>query len=167
MSLSIFGVRHHGVGCARALFDALEKLRPDLILVEGPPDAERALSFVADAKMKPPVAMLVYAPDEPSRAAFYPFASFSPEWIALKYAASQNVPVRFIDLPCSVRFALDKASEEKAKSESEEAQDDGTQEKAAESDASGSEVVPRSLAQEIRDDPLGALARAASVSFTE
>ncbi len=166
MSLSIFGVRHHGVGCARALFDALEKLRPDLVLVEGPPDAERALAAVADAKMKPPVAMLVYAPDEPSRAAFYPFASFSPEWIALKYAASQNVPIRFIDLPCSIRFALDKAAEEAAKNGTKETNEESEKEP-DETEASENATVTKSLAQEIREDPLGALARAADVPDPE
>ena len=34
----IFGIRHHGPGSARSLRAALEQLRPDAILVEGPPD---------------------------------------------------------------------------------------------------------------------------------
>jgi len=33
MSVSIFGVRHHGPGCARSLRAALKKLQPDIVLV--------------------------------------------------------------------------------------------------------------------------------------
>ncbi len=42
--------------------------------------------------MQPPVALLVYAPDEPQRAAFFPFTHFSPEWQALRYAFGRRVP---------------------------------------------------------------------------
>ena len=33
----LFGIRHHGPGCARSLLRALDELRPDCILIEGPP----------------------------------------------------------------------------------------------------------------------------------
>ena len=36
--------------------------------------------------MRPPVALLVYAPDGPRVATFYPMADFSPEWVALRWA---------------------------------------------------------------------------------
>ena len=49
--------------------------------------------------MKPPVALLVYAADEPRARVFYPFAEFSPEWQAIRYALARGVPVRFMDLP--------------------------------------------------------------------
>jgi hypothetical protein len=55
--------------------------------------------LAASAAMVPPVALLVYVPDEPRRAVYYPFARFSPEWQALRYAAAANIPARFIDLP--------------------------------------------------------------------
>ena len=34
--------------------------------------------------MEPPVALLAYAADDPARAAFWPFAVFSPEWQAIR-----------------------------------------------------------------------------------
>ena len=34
-------------------------------------------------------------------AAFYPFAAFSPEWVALRWALDHGVPVRFADLPAT------------------------------------------------------------------
>ncbi|HWL86396.1 MAG TPA: DUF5682 family protein, partial [Polyangiaceae bacterium] len=44
-------------------------------------------------------ALLVYASHAPSRAVFYPFAVFSPEWQAILYALERDIPVRFMDLP--------------------------------------------------------------------
>ena len=55
--------------------------------------------------MQPPVALLTYVPDEPARAAFYPFARFSPEWRAIRYALDHDVPVRFMDLPAANKLA--------------------------------------------------------------
>ena len=49
--------------------------------------------------MEPPIALLAYATGEPSKAAFWPFAVFSPEWQALQWAAKNGVQARFCDLP--------------------------------------------------------------------
>src|SRR5262249_15786152 len=99
MSLNIFGIRHHGPGSSRSLRKALETLRPDCLLVEGPPDAVDALPLLAHPQMKPPVALLIYPPDQPQRAVFYPFAVFSPEWQALDYGLAPHIPPPFIDFP--------------------------------------------------------------------
>jgi hypothetical protein len=107
MSIHVFGIRHHGSGSARSLLHALVELAPDAILVEGPPDAQNIVTLAADEGMQPPVAMLVYAADEPQKAAYYPFAVFSPEWQAIRYGVSQNVPVRFMDMPLTMQFALE------------------------------------------------------------
>src|SRR5450432_4244841 len=105
LSISVFGIRHHGPGCARSLRGALEALEPDIVLVEGPPDAQNVLPLLSHEEMKPPVALLIYAPDEPKRAAYYPFTYFSPEWQALQYAAQRNIPARFMDLPQAIQLA--------------------------------------------------------------
>nr|WP_201761723.1 DUF5682 family protein [Nonomuraea sp. K271] len=99
------GVRHHGPGSARAVRDALERLRPGVILIEGPPEADRIVSLAPG--MEPPVALLAHVPGQPSRAAFWPFAVFSPEWQAILYATSAGVPVRFCDLPAAHSLAGD------------------------------------------------------------
>lgn len=101
----IFGIRHHGPGSARSLVEALEALRPDAVLIEGPPDAQEVLEFAAREELEPPVALLVYVEGEPERAVFYPFAPYSPEWQAIKYGLAHRVPVRFMDLPQSHRLA--------------------------------------------------------------
>ena len=97
--ISVFGIRHHGPGSARSLLQALESLRPDIVLVEGPPDANELIPLAADAQMTPPIALLIYLPDQPQRAVYYPFTQFSPEWRAIQFALANKVPVRFMDLP--------------------------------------------------------------------
>lgn len=99
MTVHLFGIRHHGPGSARSLRRALGALQPDLILIEGPPDADALIPLVGDAAMQPPVALLVYNPDQPQQAAWYPFALFSPEWQALAYAHEHGIPAQFMDLP--------------------------------------------------------------------
>ncbi len=120
MGVTVFGIRHHGPGCARSLRRALDELRPDVVVMEGPPDAERLLSWVAHGGLKPPVAILVYQVDEPRRAAYFPFAVFSPEWQTLAWAAHNKVPVRFMDLPQSHQLALEKLEEGDARKAEEE-----------------------------------------------
>ncbi|MCX9155623.1 DUF5682 family protein [Niveibacterium sp. 24ML] len=104
--IHLFGIRHHGPGCARSLMRALTELQPDCLLVEGPPEGEAMLPLICDAALLPPVALLIYNPEDSREAAFYPFAAFSPEWNALRYAVERGIPTRFIDLPVGHRFAL-------------------------------------------------------------
>jgi hypothetical protein len=103
----LFGVRHHGPGSARSLLRALETLDPDIVLVEGPPDANDMLPLAAQAGLTPPVALLVYAREQPRAAAMYPFAEYSPEWQAIQFALARRKPVQFIDLPQAHRLRLD------------------------------------------------------------
>ncbi|WP_075793639.1 DUF5682 family protein [Massilia putida] len=112
MSVHLFGIRHHGPGCARSLAQALAALAPDCILVEGPPEADALARFAGHADLVPPVALLLYAPADPQRAVFYPFAEFSPEWQALRYASEHGVNLRFCDLPQTHRFALNTTREQ-------------------------------------------------------
>lgn len=107
--VTLLGVRHHGPGSARAVAAALTALRPDAVLVEGPPEADPIIALAGREEMVPPVALLAHAVDEPARAAFWPFAAFSPEWVAIRHALDTGVPVRFIDLPAATGFALDQA----------------------------------------------------------
>lgn len=108
----LFGIRHHGPGCARSLLAALQELQPDCVLIEGPPEGEAVLEFIAHETMEPPVALLVFNPDNSQQAAFYPFAQFSPEWQALQFSYAQQVPVRFMDLSLSHAFALTQNAKE-------------------------------------------------------
>jgi hypothetical protein len=105
--VSVLGIRHHGPGSARSVVAELDRLRPEIVLIEGPADAEPVLKLAADPGLVPPVALLAYAPEAPGDSSFWPFAVFSPEWQALVWAAAHEVPVRFCDLPASVMLAAD------------------------------------------------------------
>ena len=85
---------------------ALAEQHPDVVLIEGPPEADGLVALAADEEMRPPVALLGYVPGEPQQAAFWPFAVFSPEWQAIGYALGAGVPVRFCDLPAAHQLAM-------------------------------------------------------------
>ena len=138
--IRLFGIRHHGPGSARSLVRALEVYDPDVVLIEGPPDANELLPLASNAGLEPPVALLVYAQDEPRKAVMYPFAKFSPEWQAMQFALSRERALRFIDLPHVHRFA-----------DSQEERDD----------------APVSEEETLRGDPLRPLAVAAGYGDTE
>ncbi len=103
---TFFGIRHHGPGSAHSMLLALEAAPPDLILIEGPPEGDALLHLVNDPAMQPPVALLVYNPKNLHQASFFPFAEFSPEWQAILFGLRHNIPVRFMDLPMELTFAL-------------------------------------------------------------
>ncbi len=157
-AIHVLGIRHHGPGCARSVKRALERLQPDIVLVEGPPDADGVLPLLAEEGMTPPVALLVYAPDRPREAAFYPFTDFSPEWQALRWASSAEVPARFIDLPISVQFRSKRDEEDAAAAKAEGADED---------EAESEEAEPEEEHPDDHVDPIGQLAAAAGYSDGE
>jgi hypothetical protein len=160
--IKIFGIRHHGPACARSLVLALNKMQPDIILIEGPQDAEEIIPLAIDKEMKPPVSLLVYVPDKPSYAVYYPFAEFSPEWQAIHYALAHEIPARFMDLPMNIQLAAQIADDEKnaaLQQESIDTQDD--QETDDDSDAEPDKK------EELRSDPLHYLAVAAGFPDSE
>lgn len=138
MTTTVLGVRHHGPGSARAVAAALDELRPDAVLIEGAPELDAVAPLAGSAAMEPPVAALVYCPDEPRRSSFYPFARFSPEWVALRWGLAHEVPVSFVDLPAAHALADRPTVDEP---------DDGS--------------------SEARSDPLGVLAAAAGFDDAE
>jgi Family of unknown function (DUF5682) len=103
--VSYFGIRHHGPGSARRLAEALDALAPSVVLIEGPADASSLLPMLADPAMVLPVALVTYAEDDPSRATFFPFAQYSPEYQAACWAVRHGAELRFIDLPASDRLS--------------------------------------------------------------
>jgi hypothetical protein len=103
--ISLFGIRHHGPGSARRLVEAFDALAPAAVLIEGPADASDLLPMLADPDMVTPVALLTYAEDDPSHASFFPFADYSPEYQAARWAVRRGAILRFIDLPASDRLS--------------------------------------------------------------
>ena len=103
--LHLLGIRHHGPGSAALLRQALDAIDPASVLIEGPPEGDELIRYVVEPGMKPPLALLIYAPDNANSASFFPFAEFSPEWQAMQWALERKRPVRFIDWPAAVSLA--------------------------------------------------------------
>ncbi|MGW3458348.1 DUF5682 family protein [Streptomyces olivaceoviridis] len=158
----LLGVRHHGPGSARAVRTALDAARPAAVLIEGPPEADALIPLAADPGLRPPVALLAHAVDEPGRSAFWPFAGFSPEWVALRWALERGVPARFIDLPATHTLAWQKEADESRHDDGDDG-DDGD-------DAGGSGPAPdpgSGHGDQVRVDPLAVLAEAAGYDDPE
>ncbi|AWI88295.1 hypothetical protein C0214_08535 [Methylobacterium sp. DM1] len=155
--IRLFGIRHHGPGSARSLRAALEAFTPDCLLIEGPPDADALIPLAAREGMAPPVALLVYRPDRPRDCAFFPFAAFSPEWVAMRHGIAVGANVRFIDLPHANQLADGfGAPEEPPEAAPVDAEPISDAAEAAPEAAS--EEGPAPAAAAIRRDPLGELA---------
>ncbi|MEV6171036.1 DUF5682 family protein [Streptomyces sp. NPDC051954] len=157
----LLGVRHHGPGSARAVRAALDAARPRVVLIEGPPEADALIPLAADEEMRPPVALLAHAVDEPGRSAFWPLAEFSPEWVAIRWALEREVRARFIDLPATHSLAWERDGRTGGEGEGEGA---GRDEDAA---GPGSQEVPEPDVADVRVDPLAVLAEAAGYDDPE
>jgi hypothetical protein len=152
-AVHLLGIRHHGPGSARQVLHALAALRPATVLIEGPADATALLPLLADPAMVPPVALLTYAEADPSRAVFFPFAAYSPEYQAALWALRLGAALRFIDLPASDVLAA-------AADDADAAADQADQADPAGGDGAGRDPRHDPVHDPARD-PLGALARAA------
>ncbi|WP_307057467.1 DUF5682 family protein [Streptomyces achromogenes] len=152
----LLGVRHHGPGSARAVRAALEAARPLTVLIEGPSEADALIPLAADEDMRPPVALLAHAVDEPGRSSFWPMAEFSPEWVALRWALDHGVPARFIDLPAAHSLAWENTAETK-EGEGEEARE-GDEEEGDDGTGGEGEEGRRGTGARLRGDPLAVLA---------
>ncbi|MCI4141773.1 DUF5682 family protein [Streptomyces sp. MMS20-AI2-20] len=162
----LLGVRHHGPGSARAVRAALEAARPRVVLVEGPPEADPLIPLAAAEDMRPPVALLAHAVDEPGRSAFWPLAAFSPEWVALRWALEHGVPARFIDLPATHTLAWQRdEEEEEEEEEGEEQEGEGEGQDLREGAEAG--AAQDALDAHVRIDPLGVLADTAGYDDAE
>ena len=174
--LNIYGIRHHGPGSTKALLKALAADPPDVLVIEAPADAEGLLEFVSTQfdsssvrsqqvggeegktqrsalstqhSLTPPISALIYNPKDINQAIYLPFTGFSPEWQAILFAKEKNIPVRFMDLPMAISFALDEKEKNviQGKLETEE------------------RMTPEEKA--FRQDPMGYLAKLAGYTDSE
>jgi hypothetical protein len=106
-SVHLFPVRHHSPRTSIVLHRWLEEISPSLVLVEGPEDASHLIAALVDPETAPPIAILGYRTDGTPGSALWPFASYSPEYVALKWAAEKSVESRFIDLSSGQALAKD------------------------------------------------------------
>jgi hypothetical protein len=103
--MHIFGVRHLSPAAAFHLTALLERVSPQAVLVEGPSDVTPWIKTLTSPGSVPPLAVMAYTAVPPVRSLLIPFACYSPEYAALKWAAKRGVNCRFIDLPSGVFLA--------------------------------------------------------------
>jgi hypothetical protein len=170
MAIHILGIRHHGVGSAKNVLERLKTIKPDLILVEGPPELDSVVKWVGEKDLKPPVSILCYDEGNPQRASFYPFSEFSPEWQAILYANQNGIPVRNMDLPMAISWEMAQKLEEKPENDPLNTENDPQNEQnteggiSAETDPNSPFTIPHSP---LKKDPIGYFAEIAGYTDSE
>lgn len=99
----LIGVRHHAPSLAAAVPALLDAAKPDVVLVELPAEMREWLPWLGHEETRAPVALAAAPADGGGGPAFYPFADFSPELAAVRWAARHGVPVVACDLPLADR----------------------------------------------------------------
>ncbi|WP_373430198.1 DUF5682 family protein [Streptomyces sp. V1I1] len=95
----LLGVRHHSPALAAAVPALLDAAGAEVVCVELPADFQPWLPYLADPGTVAPVALAGIG--EGGRLGFYPFADFSPELAAIRWAREHRVEVLCCDLPLS------------------------------------------------------------------
>ncbi len=172
MSVRLFGIRHHGPGCARALLAGLQQYRPDVVLIEGPADAQEPLKLIGHPDLRPPLALLVYPRQAPQQAVSFPLAEYSPEWQALLFAVRLGLPIRLMDLPHGARLSREsenRAQQPQPQLDQDERPDQTQPGQSSETGQPGESFKDCELSAEARvvADPLSLLAQAAGYADYE
>ncbi|MEU7895072.1 DUF5682 family protein [Nonomuraea sp. NPDC049152] len=93
----LLGVRHHSPALAVALPALLDAADAEAVCVELPADFQPWLEHLADPATVAPVALAGSGAE--GRLGFYPFADFSPELVAVRWAWKRGAEVLCCDLP--------------------------------------------------------------------
>ncbi len=112
--VTLFGVRHLSPAAAFHLRQTLDRVQPQLVLVEGPSDLNGQMQWLCHPETQFPAAILAYTKTPPVRTILWPFAIYSPELQAILWAREHGVPCRFMDLPSSVFLAFEERDGETA-----------------------------------------------------
>ncbi|MCR5816352.1 MAG: DUF5682 family protein [Ruminococcus sp.] len=107
--LLLFPVRHHSPACSYQLIRTVKAYKPDIILIEGPENANDLIPVLTDERTRLPAAIYYYYKDKKKHITdegedyrcYYPFLKSSPEYNAMLCAKNEGIPARFIDLPYS------------------------------------------------------------------
>ena len=109
-----YPIRHHSPVCSFQLVKTIEEYKPDVILIEGPENANELIPVLTDENTKLPAAFYYFYKDAKKLVSdeaedykcYYPFLYSSPEYNALIQAKKLNIPAKFIDLPyCEILIA--------------------------------------------------------------
>lgn len=91
----LIGVRHHSPALAAVLPALLETARPQALMIEMPAQFTAWVPWLGHPDTLAPVALAGSGQPLP----FYPFADFSPELVAIRWAVAHDVEVVACDLP--------------------------------------------------------------------
>ncbi|MFC9426592.1 DUF5682 family protein [Streptomyces sp. NPDC056987] len=138
----LIGVRHHSPALAAAVPAMLAEAAPEVVFVELPEEFGAWLPYLADPETVEPVALAGTTADSDgpgdgagSGLVFLPFAEFSPELAAIRWARAAGVEVVAFDLPLAARATARRREETGA---------------GAPEPRGGSGVVPGTLAAALR-----------------
>ena len=100
-------VRHHSPACAFHVNRTINQVRPAVILVEGPDNADALIPVMVHEETKAPFAIYYSYHDQSGRISeekahykcYYPFLDYSPELAALRAGNRLGIRTAFIDLP--------------------------------------------------------------------
>ena len=103
----LFPVRHHSPACAKHLKKVIAAYEPEVILIEGPQNAQELMEDLVKEGNKPPFCIYLSYDDTKGLLgeeggkyrAYYPLLEYSPELNGIKAAKKANIPCEFIDLP--------------------------------------------------------------------
>ena len=114
-------IRHHSPLCAKSIKLLLTDYKPEIILIEGPSDANHLIPALVDPQTIPPVALYTYFVDKTNKyglngiatpkpeipfryQSWHPFSEFSPEYVAIKTGIELKSDIQFIDLSLEDRI---------------------------------------------------------------
>ena len=98
----LYGVRHHSPACSIALPSLLDALQPTALALELPADLGGWIEWLGHPEATAPLAVAAVS-QRGDDLGFYPFADFSPELVAIRWARDHGVPVVAVDLPSAAR----------------------------------------------------------------
>ncbi|MDE7121761.1 MAG: hypothetical protein K2O42_06335, partial [Oscillospiraceae bacterium] len=105
----LFPIRHHSPVCSYHLRQMIQDYQPEMILIEGPENANGLIPVLTDEKTQLPAAIYYFYKDKKKYVSedaedyhcYYPFLYASPEYQAIRQAKKLQIPAKFIDLPYS------------------------------------------------------------------
>lgn len=106
-NLVYFPIRHHSPACSFHLKKVIDDYNPQVILIEGPSDANSVIPYIGDEDTEAPVCIYYSYTDEKKLVTeegekykcYYPFLDYSPELLSIRESKKRNILAEFIDLP--------------------------------------------------------------------
>ena len=110
--MKTFGIRHFSPAGAYFVRQFLDKIKPDLVLIEGPADFDFLIDDIVSKKLVPPFAIMAYTKEAPIDTILYPFAEYSPEYQAILWARENNTECHFFDLESDIMLGFGRTDDD-------------------------------------------------------